>query len=107
MQEFQVLTQNFKAEYEKAASAIITAITKSGGNRFTGELFNFYQDKRLVENETMVRNAQDLFVKGRDDAEADVRALAMGRVAGRSDRQGPACSSSGPTRRTGRTATPP
>jgi carboxypeptidase family protein/TonB-dependent receptor-like protein len=65
VQEFQVLTQNFKAEYEKAASAIITAITKSGGNRFSGELFNFYQDKGLVENETIVRNAQGLFEKGK------------------------------------------
>jgi Carboxypeptidase regulatory-like domain/TonB dependent receptor len=65
VQEFQVLTQNFKAEYEKAASAIITAITKSGGNRFSGELFNFYQDKGLVENEVIVRNAQGLFEKGR------------------------------------------
>ena len=51
VQEFQVLTQNFKAEYEKASSAIITAITKSGGNRFSGELFGFYQDKGLVQHE--------------------------------------------------------
>jgi hypothetical protein len=65
VQEFQVLTQNFKAEYEKAASAIITAITRSGGNRYTGELFNFYQDKGLVENEAMVRDAQNLLVKGK------------------------------------------
>ena len=65
VQEFQVLTQNFKAEYEKAASAIITAITRSGGNRYTGEFFNFYQDKGLVENEAMVRNAQNLLVKGK------------------------------------------
>jgi Carboxypeptidase regulatory-like domain/TonB dependent receptor-like, beta-barrel len=65
VQEFQVLTQNFKAEYEKAASAIITAITKSGGNRYTGEFFNFYQDKGLVENETIVSDAQGLFVKGK------------------------------------------
>jgi Carboxypeptidase regulatory-like domain/TonB dependent receptor len=64
VQEFQVLTQNFKAEYEKAASAIITAITRSGGNRYTGEIFNFYQDKGLVENEAIVRDAQNLFVKG-------------------------------------------
>jgi hypothetical protein len=65
VQEFQVLTQNYKAEYEKAASAIITAITKSGGNRFSGELFNFYQDKGLVENETIVRDASNLLVKGK------------------------------------------
>ena len=56
VQEFQVLTQNFKAEYEKAASAIITAVTKSGGNRFSGDLFSYYQDKGLVENEAMVRD---------------------------------------------------
>ena len=65
VQEFQVLTQNFKAEYEKAASAIITAVTKSGGNRFTGELFSYYQDKALVENEAIVRDASNLFVKGK------------------------------------------
>ncbi len=64
VQEFQVLTQNFKAEYEKAASAIITAITKSGGNRYSGEIFNFYQDKNLVESEIMIRNAAGLFEKG-------------------------------------------
>jgi hypothetical protein len=51
VQEFQVLTQNYKAEYEKAGTAIISAVTKSGGNRWTGELFNFYQDKRLVQKE--------------------------------------------------------
>ncbi|MBI2220204.1 MAG: TonB-dependent receptor [Acidobacteria bacterium] len=65
VQEFQVLTQNFKAEYEKAASAIITAVTKSGGNRYSGEVFGFYQDKGLVENETVVRDAAGLLVKGK------------------------------------------
>jgi hypothetical protein len=64
VQEFQVLTQNFKAEYEKAASAIITAVTKSGGNRFSGELFGFYQDKNLAQNEVVVRDPQGLLVVG-------------------------------------------
>ena len=62
VQEFQVLTQNFKAEYEKASSAIITAITKSGGNTFRGEVFSFYQDRRLVQNEG-VRQVDGLFTK--------------------------------------------
>jgi len=57
VREFQVLTQNFKAEYEKAASAIITAVTKSGSNRFSGDVFGFYQDKKLVENEVVLRNS--------------------------------------------------
>ncbi len=68
VREFQVLTQNFKAEYEKAASAIITAITKSGSNRFSGDLFGYYQDKGLVENEIMVRDpTTQVFVKGKAD----------------------------------------
>jgi outer membrane receptor protein involved in Fe transport len=49
VQEFQVVTQNYKAEYEKATSAIITAITKSGGNTWSGDIFSLYQDKNLVE----------------------------------------------------------
>ena len=32
VQEFRVVTQNYSAQYDKAASAIITAVTKSGGN---------------------------------------------------------------------------
>jgi outer membrane receptor protein involved in Fe transport len=52
VQEYQVLTQNFKAEYETAASAVISAVTKSGSNAFHGDAFLFYQDKDLVdENE--------------------------------------------------------
>ena len=39
--EFRVLTQNYKAEYEQAGSAIITAITKSGTNDFKDKLFFF------------------------------------------------------------------
>ena len=48
VQEFRVVTQNYKAEYEKSSSAIITAITKSGGNEFHGDGFGEYQDKGLV-----------------------------------------------------------
>jgi len=48
VQEFRVLTQNFKAEYEKATTSIITAVTKSGTNEFHGDAFGFYQDKHLV-----------------------------------------------------------
>jgi hypothetical protein len=48
VQEFQVLTQNYKAEHEKASSAVITALTKSGTNRWAGDLFLLYQNKGLV-----------------------------------------------------------
>ncbi|HEY0510749.1 MAG TPA: TonB-dependent receptor [Thermoanaerobaculia bacterium] len=48
VQEFRVITQNYSAQYDKAASAIITAITKSGGNDLRGQAFWFYQPKRWV-----------------------------------------------------------
>ncbi len=47
--EFRVLTSNFKAEYEDAGTAIITAITKSGTNEFHGEAFGLFSNQDLVE----------------------------------------------------------
>jgi hypothetical protein len=49
VQEFRVLTQNYKAEYEQAGSAIVTAVTKSGTNEFHGEAFGQYTEKGLSE----------------------------------------------------------
>jgi outer membrane receptor protein involved in Fe transport len=51
VQEFRVVTQNFKAEYEKSASAIVTAVTKTGTNDFHGDGFAQYQDKSLVADD--------------------------------------------------------
>ncbi|HKR64545.1 MAG TPA: TonB-dependent receptor [Thermoanaerobaculia bacterium] len=48
VQEFKVITQNYSAEYQKASSAIITAVTKTGSNELTGDAFLYYQDKGLV-----------------------------------------------------------
>ena len=48
VQEFRVITQNYSAQYDKASSAIITAVTKSGGNDVRGQLFWFYQPKQWV-----------------------------------------------------------
>jgi outer membrane receptor protein involved in Fe transport len=49
VQEFRVLTQNYKAEYEQAGSAIITSVTKSGTNEFHGEAFGQYTGRSLTE----------------------------------------------------------
>ena len=46
--EFRVLTQNFKAEYEQAGAAIVTAVTKSGTNEFHGEAFGQYTDRSVT-----------------------------------------------------------
>ncbi|MFJ6023670.1 carboxypeptidase regulatory-like domain-containing protein [Brevundimonas sp. NPDC092305] len=60
VQEFRVVSQNFKAEYEQASSAIITAVTRSGTNEFHGEVFGTYRDQSFV--------TQDVFAK-RNNAE--------------------------------------
>lgn len=53
VQEFRVITQNYKAEYQKAAGAVITATTKSGTNNW--EASGFY----LGQNESFI--AKDAF----------------------------------------------
>src|SRR6184192_4472240 len=55
VQEFRIITQNFKAEYQKASSAIITATTKSGTNEWTGNVLYGYQNKGLVALDTFQR----------------------------------------------------
>src|SRR5207245_11779338 len=39
LQEYRVITQNFKTEYQKASNAIITGTTKSGGRVWSGRRF--------------------------------------------------------------------
>jgi outer membrane receptor protein involved in Fe transport len=55
VQEYRVITQNFKAEYQKASSAIITATTKSGGATWTGDAFVSYENKDLVALDSISR----------------------------------------------------
>src|ERR1041384_5761929 len=55
IQEFRVITQNYKAEYQKATNGIIVATTKSGGNTWQGNAFFGFQDKSLVALDTFQR----------------------------------------------------
>lgn len=48
VQEFKVDTQNFKAEYEQSGSAIITAVTKTGGTDFHGDLLGLFQPRSFL-----------------------------------------------------------
>jgi hypothetical protein len=53
VQEFRVISQNYKAEYQKAASAIITAATRSGSNEFEGSAFGFYVPSGWTERDAI------------------------------------------------------
>src|SRR2546425_5220850 len=53
VQEFRVITQNYKAEYQKASSGIITATTKAGGNKWEGSAFFYGQGKGLIATDSL------------------------------------------------------
>ena len=55
VQEFRITTANFKAEYQKASSAIITAVTKSGTNEWSGNAFANVQTQSFVALDTFAR----------------------------------------------------
>ncbi len=43
VQEFQVVSSNYSAEYGRAMGGIVNTVTKSGGNDFHGGAFEFYR----------------------------------------------------------------
>jgi outer membrane receptor protein involved in Fe transport len=50
VQEFQVNSSAYSAEYGRAGGAVINVVTKSGTNTFGGSVFEFYRDKALNAN---------------------------------------------------------
>jgi len=58
VQEFRILTQNYKAEYQKSSSAVLTATTRSGGNIWTGSVFTSFQNEKLVALDTFALAAK-------------------------------------------------
>ncbi len=47
IQEFQVTTDNYSAEYGRAVGGVINAVTKSGSNQIHGDLFYFNRDNNI------------------------------------------------------------
>src|SRR6476661_4207901 len=48
IQEFQVITGQYDAQYGRTSGAIINAVTKSGTNQLRGSAFGFFQDGSLT-----------------------------------------------------------
>jgi hypothetical protein len=47
VQEFQVITSNYMAEYGRASGGVINIVTKSGTNAIHGNLFGFLRDSAI------------------------------------------------------------
>lgn len=56
VREFRVATQNFRAEYQRAGSAIITATTRSGTNEWEGDAFAFGVADSWVARDAFTRD---------------------------------------------------
>ena len=55
VQEFQLLTSQFDAEYGLASGGIVNSVSKQGTNAYHGSAFLFYQDETLAAKEYFAR----------------------------------------------------
>src|SRR6266851_1458183 len=49
VQEFNIQTQQYKAEYGRTTGGVLTVVTKTGTNNFEGSAYEFFRDKSLNE----------------------------------------------------------
>ena len=47
VQEFQIITNNYAAEYGRAAGGVVNIITRSGSNEFHGDVFGFLRNRNF------------------------------------------------------------
>jgi hypothetical protein len=47
VQEFQIITNNYAAEYWRAAGGVVNIITRSGSNEFHGDVFGFLRNRNF------------------------------------------------------------
>ncbi len=60
VQEFQVITNQFDAEFGRARGAVINSITKQGTNEVTGAVFNYFTSNNLTAYDYFVAQDPDL-----------------------------------------------
>jgi hypothetical protein len=70
VQEFQVITNQFDAEFGRTTGAVINAVTKQGSNAWRGSAFSFFKDAGMT--------AQDYFSKKNEDPKPDTKEQQFG-----------------------------
>ena len=74
IQEFQVITGQYDAQYGRTSGAIINAVTKSGTNQLRGSAFGFFQNGSLT--------TKDFFAKEKGLAKPDTQYQRWGGTVG-------------------------
>ena len=98
IQEFQVLTSMYDAEFGRASGAVVNAITKSGTNQFKGVVFGEARQQQADRRRLFRPDAEIWSSQRRSDA------IGAACSAGRSSRTRPTSSSASSGRSTTRTA---
>src|SRR5438552_15623578 len=55
--EYQIITNNFSAQYGRNSGAVVNIVTKQGGNEFHGDLFEYHQDWRNLASLNNIERA--------------------------------------------------
>jgi outer membrane receptor protein involved in Fe transport len=55
VQEVQIMTGGYPAEYGRSTGGVFNVITKSGGNDITGDVFAYYQDSSWTDSDVRQR----------------------------------------------------
>ncbi|HEY3027002.1 MAG TPA: carboxypeptidase regulatory-like domain-containing protein [Pyrinomonadaceae bacterium] len=58
VQEFQIITNNYSAQYGRNLGSVVNIVTKSGGNQFHGSGFEYHRDQRNLDS---LNNRERLF----------------------------------------------
>jgi Carboxypeptidase regulatory-like domain/TonB dependent receptor-like, beta-barrel len=58
VQEFQIITNGYEAEYGRASGGVVNIITKSGTNDFHGSVFGYLRNRK-IQAENPFTNTQD------------------------------------------------
>ena len=74
VQEFQVITNQYDAQFGRTTGAVINAVTKSGTNAFRGSAFTFAQEADWT--------AKDYFAKERNLSKPDTKRVEFGGTIG-------------------------
>src|SRR5262245_62157137 len=57
MAEYQVQTHQYGAEYGGSTGVVVNSVTKSGTNRLSGRVFEYYQDDKLKATDYFLKQA--------------------------------------------------